>query len=352
MGLGKIENSNGCTVAQPVGNRTHHRVFRFEWPTIVLLICCYSLWAGAGIVLWPGYPLVAIAVLSVAVALHSSLCHEVAHGHPTPNAYLNEALVFLPLGLVYPFRRFRSLHLRHHADERLTDPFDDPESCYQAFWKHQQLPKLLQHLLRLNNTMVGRFVLGPPMMTIGLILTDGRSILEGDTRVRKAWLLHAIGMMPVVFLVSFAFGMPFWLYALTAVWIGHSFISIRTFAEHQWAERPDGRTIIVERSPLGLLFLNNNLHLVHHKNPTVAWYRLPELYRSRRQEWHKMNDGYVYPNYLALLKKHAFRGKEPVVHPVLRRAPEPGRAFQPRQHRVGQVVHDSTIPVPAEPSKK
>jgi fatty acid desaturase len=38
--------------------------------------------------------------------------------------------VFLPIGLVWPFRRFKALHLRHHADERLTDPFDDPESYY------------------------------------------------------------------------------------------------------------------------------------------------------------------------------------------------------------------------------
>ena len=47
-------------------------------------------------------------------------------------------LVGLPIGLVYPFRRFKALHLRHHADERLTDPFDDPESYYQALWQHRR----------------------------------------------------------------------------------------------------------------------------------------------------------------------------------------------------------------------
>jgi fatty acid desaturase len=102
---------------------------------------------------------------------------------------------------------------------------------------------------------------------------------------------------------------------------------------------------------LAFLFLNNNLHLVHHKSPTVAWYRLPKLFAERRDEWIAMNRGYVFPNYFALLKEFAFRAKEPVVHPVLRRAPEAGRAFKPRVR--GRSVHGlGTVPVPAEPPKE
>ena len=56
--------------------------------------------------------------------------HEVLHGHPTRSGRVNEALVFLPIGIVWPFRRFKAIHLRHHADERLTDPFDDPYVSY------------------------------------------------------------------------------------------------------------------------------------------------------------------------------------------------------------------------------
>ena len=60
-------------------------------------------------------------------AAHSSLQHEALHGHPTRSAALNEALVFLPLGLLFPYRRFKMLHLRHHNNSALTDPYDDPE---------------------------------------------------------------------------------------------------------------------------------------------------------------------------------------------------------------------------------
>src|SRR4029453_12899257 len=115
-----------------------------EWPTVALIIGCYGAWAGAGLLLWPSYPVIALIVLGFIVALQSSIMHEVLHGHPTRSARINEAFVLLPIGLVWPYRRFKALHLRHHVDEPLTDPFDDPESFYQALWKQEQLPEVLQ----------------------------------------------------------------------------------------------------------------------------------------------------------------------------------------------------------------
>jgi fatty acid desaturase len=322
-----------------------------EWPTVFLIGACYAAWVGAAIFLWPSYPLLAAAVLGVVLAMQSSLMHEASHGHPTRKGWINELLVGLPLGIVYPFRRFKSLHLRHHADERLTDPFDDPESYYKALWHHAEMPAPLKWLMAVNNTMVGRFVIGPPLGTLGFLMTEAKLIADGDRAARKAWLLHAAGLAIVLPVVQFGFGMPVWLYILGPVWLGQSLISVRTFAEHQWSERPDGRTIIIERSPLAFLFLNNNLHLVHHKSPTVAWYKLPKLFQDRREQWIAMNNGYVFPGYFALLKAFAFKAKEPVVHPALRRVPETGRAFTPRV-RARNVSGMGTVPVPAEPPKE
>jgi len=322
-----------------------------EWPTLAMIAGCYGAWLAAGVFLWPSYPMLALTVMTLMVALQSSLMHEASHGHPTRNAGLNEALVGLPIGLVWPYRRFRTLHLRHHADDRLTDPFDDPESYYRAMWQYRSLPAWLQALLRFNNTMVGRLVIGPLMANAGFLAGELRLIRAGDRQVVRAWINHLAGLAVVVPVIVFLFEMPLWLYVLVPAWLGQSLIAIRTFAEHQWSERPDGRTIIVEHSPLSLLFLNNNLHLVHHKLPNAAWYDLPALFRARREEWLKMNAGYAYPGYLALLRDHAFRAKEPVTHPVLRREPEPGRAFRPRVR--GRSVHGGgTVPVPAEPPKE
>src|SRR5690606_12017203 len=199
--------------------------------------------------------------------------------------------------------------------------------------------------------MVGRFFLGPWLSSIGFVIDDIKQMIAGDKAIRKAWLLHAIGLVVVVPIVIFGFGMPLWLYILVPAWFGQSLISIRTFAEHQWSEHPEGRTVIIERSPLSFLFLNNNLHFVHHKKPTVAWYELPRLYRENREAWLKANNGYAYPNYLALLKAYAFKAKEPVVHPVWRRQPESGQAFAPRV-RTRNVGGLGTAPVSAELPKE
>lgn len=345
------KRQSGNHVQAKTTGRDRGRGSQIEWPTVVLAFGCYATWFAAGLFLWPSYPVLALGVLAVTIALQSSLMHEVLHGHPTRSAAVNEAIVFFSLGLVWPYRRFKTLHLRHHADERLTDPFDDPESYYRALWQHEELPATLKVLLRANNTMVGRFILGPWLSSIGFVIGDFRAIAAGDRPIRDAWIRHALGAAAVGLVVVYGFGMPLWLYALVPAWLGQSLISIRTFAEHQWSEHPDGRTIIIERSPLSFLFLNNNLHLVHHKLPNVAWYKLPALFRADREGWIARNKGYVYPNYFALLRDYAFRAKEPVVHPVLRRTPEPGRAFRPRV-RARTVHGGGTAPVPAEPPKE
>lgn len=335
-----------------VVQRLRRAVMRgMEWPTVALIAGCYGTWAIAGFFIWPHWPLVALLLLALTIALHSSLCHEVLHGHPTRDALVNEALIFAPLGLIWPYRRFKTIHLRHHADERLTDPFDDPESYYKALWHYEAMPEALKLVLKINNTLVGRMVLGPPLGLVGLIVGDWRAIGAGDRAVAKAWALHGAGLAIVLPVIQFGFGMPLWLYLLASVWIGQAIIAIRTYAEHQWSETPEGRTIIVERSPLAFFFLNNNLHLVHHKLPTVPWYRLPQIFRERRAEWVAMNGGYVFPSYRALFRDYAFRAKEPVAHPVLRRVPEPGRAFRPRvaAHRLGGL---GATAVPAEPPKE
>ncbi len=334
------------TEDRDTGTRKNYSI---ELPTIGLIGLCYSVWAGAAFWLYALHPAAALAMMAVAAALHSSLQHEILHGHPTRNRYVNEALVFMPLGLWFPFRRFREMHLRHHNDEKLTDPYDDPESFYRAAYEFERLPDAIKALFAFNNTLAGRLIVGPALMIIAFAAGEIRKIQAGNQAVRNAWILHLIGMVPVALALKEA-GIPFWLYACTSAYGGLSLIAIRTFAEHKWSERPDGRTIIVERSPLSFLFLNNNLHLVHHKLPNIAWYDLPAHYRARRDEWIERNGGYVFRSYGELFRAFAFRQKEQVVHPVLRREPEPARQFHPAPHVPGAVRAPDTVP--AEPAKK
>lgn len=290
-----------------------------EWPTFALLALCYGGFAAASfyahtIGYWVAFPLMAVAI-----ALHSSLQHEVLHGHPTRNAALNEALVFIPLPAFYPYRRFKTLHLRHHNDERLTDPYDDPESFYVGGRDYGSVSPFMRLLLNLNNTLAGRLTIGPLLMVLAFVISEVQLIAAGDRKVIDAWLRHLVGFVLLAMWLEFVCAIPLWLYLLVPAWLGMSLIAVRTFCEHRWEHAVDGRTIIVENARiLNWLFLNNNLHLVHHKLPSMPWYKLPQTFRARRAEWVAMNNGYVFNSYLDIARHWLLRRKEPVVHPAWR----------------------------------
>jgi fatty acid desaturase len=144
-------------------------------------------------------------------------------------------------------------------------------------------------------------------------------VASGDRQVVRAWTFHAIGLALVFGWVVGYCGVPLWLYAVAA-YLGLSILNIRTFAEHQAHESAGGRTVIVEASPLfGLLFLNNNLHFVHHENPRVPWYALPALYRANRAAFLAANESYSFRGYSDMIRRYLFRAKTPVPHPYLRR---------------------------------
>ena len=290
-----------------------------EWPTVWMLTACYGAWLAATWFSGEVGPWLLLLVAAPAVTLHSSLQHEALHGHPTRSPGLNEALVFLPLGLLFPYRRFKTLHLRHHNDQTLTDPYDDPESFYLAAADWRRLPGWLQAVLRFNNTFLGRFTLGPLVMLVGFLASEVRLVQAGERAVLRAWALHGAGLALVFAWTAGVCAIPVWQYVGIA-YLGLSILTVRTFAEHQAHEKAGGRTVIVEASPLfSLLFLNNNLHYVHHQNPRLPWYELPRLYRAHRDAFLADNESYSFAGYGEMIRRYLLRAKTPVVHPLLRR---------------------------------
>lgn len=287
-----------------------------EWPTLALLLATYAAWAIGTTVLYGLSPTLGILLTGLAIAQFSSLQHEILHGHPFRSKALNEALAFPAFTLTVPYGRFRDTHLAHHHDPILTDPYDDPESNYldPAVWA--RLPRPHKALFRLNNTLLGRITLGPILGNILWLVTEWKGLRRNDPGLRRDWALHALGLIPVIAWLSYA-AMPWWAYLLSA-WIGHALLKIRTFLEHRAHEAARARTVIIEdRGPLALLFLNNNLHVVHHMHPAVPWYRLPALYAGNRDHYQRRNDGYVYRSYLDIFRAHLFRAKDPVPHPLM-----------------------------------
>lgn len=287
-----------------------------EWPTLLLLAATYAAWALGTTFAYGISPALGILLTGIAIAQFSSLQHEILHGHPFRSKALNEALAFPALTLTVPYGRFRDTHLAHHHDPILTDPYDDPESNYldPAVWN--RLPRIHKALFRFNNTLFGRITLGPLLGNILWLVTEWKGLRRNAPGLRRDWALH-LGGLALVILWLWAAAMPWWAYLLAA-WIGHALLKIRTYLEHRAHEAARARTVIIEdRGPLALLFLNNNLHVVHHMHPAVPWYRLPALYAGNRDHYQRRNDGYVYRSYLDIFRAHLFHAKDPVPHPLL-----------------------------------
>lgn len=282
-----------------------------EAPTLGLLLLCYIVWTASICV--GGF--LGVTGVALSVALHASLQHEVIHGHPFKSARWNAALVAPALGLLIPFARFRDTHLAHHQDAILTDPYDDPETNYLDPTVWAKLPRWVQGVLRLNNTLAGRMLIGPIVAQTVFVVGDYRAARAGDASVVRGWLWHVPAVAFVVCLVWLA---PISLGAYFAgAYLSHSLIKIRTFAEHRAHEHAAERSVIIEdRGPLALLFLNNNLHVVHHMHPHVAWHRLPAMYRRSQSRYQGRNGGYVFRSYWALFSRHLLRSKDPVPHPL------------------------------------
>ncbi|MGC6484320.1 MAG: fatty acid desaturase [Candidatus Puniceispirillales bacterium] len=290
-------------------------------PTAGLVLVCYGAFGVATTVVAETMPVVAIVLLCLAVTLHSSLQHEVLHGHLSRNRLLAVAAVFPAMGLFIPYERFRDTHLAHHHDETLTDPYDDPESHFvdPAVWR--SMPGWKQAVLRFNNTLAGRMLVGPAISLLGFWRKDLLAMRRGDRAVMRAYALHFAGVMMIITWLAALSPMPF-LFYLIGCYIGLSLLKIRTYLEHRAHEESGKRSVIIEdRGPLALLFLNNNLHALHHDQPDLRWYDLPAAYATRREDILRRNDHYLYRNYGQIFRRYLFRAKDQVPHPLRHAGP-------------------------------
>ena len=266
---------------------------------------------------------ITVPLLMIVLALHSSLQHEILHGHPFANRLLNEALVFIPAGLFLPYRRFRDTHIQHHTDPNLTNPVSDPESNYvdPVVWSGLSKPK--QVLLTINNTLSGRMILGPAIDLYAFYKKDLKAMLRGEAAITQAYVLHIVGMLPMIWWFTLYATMPVWAYVL-ASYGALSLLKVRTFLEHRAHENWMSRTVIIEsRGFFSFLFLNNNFHLVHHNHPNVAWYKLPAVYANNRDHYLRLNADYRYKNYTEIFQRYLLHTKDSVPHPLWSSEPSP-----------------------------
>jgi fatty acid desaturase len=321
-----------------------------EWPTLALAAVIYGgflavTWFHAALPWW-----LTIALGAWFGAWQASLQHEIVHGHPTRWRRLNHALARPSLVLWLPFDLYRRSHLAHHVDSRLTDPLEDPESFYVTPGAWAAMGRTRRGLLWMLNTLAGRLVVGPARTMLATLRTEAVQLARGDARRWRDWPWHGLALAGIG---AWAFGvcdMPVWEYVLGFAYGGTSLMLLRSFLEHQATEAVPERTVVVDaEAPFRLLFLNNNLHAVHHDRPRVPWYRLPARYRAARDAYLARNGGYHYPGYAAIALRYLFRAKEPPVHPLSdgARVAAPATAATPAPETAEAAPAETPEPAPA-----
>lgn len=294
-----------------------------EWPTWLLIIAVYARLLGT----FAAYRLGAInlplatVLLAIAVAWFMSMQHELIHGHPTRWAWLNGLIGYAPFTLWYPYPLYRESHLLHHIDSRLTLPGVDPESTYVCPTRWAQAGPWLRRLLTLRKTFVGRLLIGPPWGVAHVLATELKALSAGDYRHLPLWLGHLTACAVLLYAIERYAGIPAGYYLLAVSWPALSLASVRAFYEHRALPNAPERTVINEGGWFTRwLFLNNNLHAVHHARPEVPWYALPAVYRAQRDSYLRANGGFYFPGgYLELFKAYAFRPIDAPAHPHGRR---------------------------------
>jgi fatty acid desaturase len=292
-----------------------------EIPTLALAVTIYGgwlalTWSWSLLPVWLWLPAAAWLL-----AWHNSLQHEAVHGHPTGRPLADAIIAGIPLGLWLPFPIYRASHLAHHGTAFLTDPLDDPESYYVdgAAWRRMSRPR--RWVLAAMQTVAGRLVLGPPVVVARLFAAETRLLARGDRARLRTWAVHALASAAVMAWVVGVCSIPAWLYLVGFVYPGLALTLLRSFIEHRPAGEQVARSALVEAGPvMSLLYLNNNLHALHHAAPQIAWYRLPSVYRECRAALLRRNGGFRYRGYLQVVRRFGLRTKDAPVAPSAREA--------------------------------
>ena len=295
---------------------------RREWvavevATVVLILATYGGWLAITYA-YGRWPLWIVAPLcALLLTFHSSLQHEILHGHPTRWRSVNRLFGMVPLSFWQPYDCYRHDHLNHHINERLTDPVDDPESFY---WTHEDWARMSgvsRVLLRAQQTLAGRMVIGSFWRIALYLRAEFRTVFRGDAERRRIWLEHLLWCVPIIAWLALVCHMPLWIYVLAMVIPGNGILLIRSFAEHRARPGVSERTALVERSwILGPLFLFNNLHAMHHEDPAMPWYEYNARYRLTRDRLVQANGGLVYSSYFDVARRFLFRAHDVLEHPM------------------------------------
>ena len=289
---------------------------RAEWRTLLVVAAVYGLTVLTVVRYEVLTPWLAIPMLAVLGAWHLSMQHEVLHGHPFKNQFLNDALGGVPVTLWIPYLAFKKDHHEHHKSD-LTNPALDNESYYVSQEQWDNAGPIRRAAWTANRTILFRMFVWTIVSTITYVLSVLKRAVRNEKSDRLAVTLHIIGVAFVVYLVSLS-SMPLWQFALGTVYGGRILNAIRPFPEHKYQSGVETRTAMIMAGRfMSLLMLNNNLHVAHHEEPGVPWYRYDNLMQRVNAVERARDAGVLYEGgYAEIFRRFSFT---PVDSPVRER---------------------------------
>lgn len=251
---------------------------------LALAACWGLLWLGARAPWW-GLALAALA-FSFANNTVFALLHEAVHGNFSPSRRINAAAGWL-FAAMFPtsFTVQRVSHVGHHRRNRTDAELYDYVLPGQSRWLKTYWIYCL---------LTGGYWSIIPVAGLVYLLCPwafrSRGFIEGPARwwgfepfVRDI-AREPIGAIWPQYAFTFAFQtVLFWALGLTwqawlACWwaFGVNWCSVQ-YTDHAWSRRDviEGAWNLKRWRLTQALFLNYNLHLVHHRQPGLPWSELP-----------------------------------------------------------------------------
>jgi fatty acid desaturase len=287
-----------------------------EWRTLAVVIAVYGLTVLTVLRYDVLTPWLAVPMLAVLGAWHLSMQHEVLHGHPFKNQFINDAIGGIPVTLWIPYLAFKKDHHEHHLSD-LTNPALDNESYYVSQEQWDKAGRIRRAAWTANRTILFRMFVWTIVSTITYVLSVLKRAVRDEKGDRLAVALHVVGLVFVVYLVSLS-SMPLWQFALGTLYGGRILNAIRPFPEHKYQSGVETRTAMIMAGRfMSLLMLNNNLHVAHHDEPGVPWYRYDKLMQRVNAVERARDAGLLYEGgYAEVFRKFSFT---PVDSPVRER---------------------------------
>jgi fatty acid desaturase len=298
---------NSSSVSSKAGARSILKS-RGDWRTLIIAVLVYSGWF-ASVFTHKQLPWWAtFALLTWFGAWHLSLQHELVHGHPFRNSKLNAALASLSVTMWVPFLSFKRDHISHH-NTTLTHPQLDTESYYAMPEKWQTSGLFFRAIYWANRTLAFRLTVWSVFSAVQYFLADAWRAVRNVGNARAAWMLHIPALVAIVFIVTNLAGMSMVEYLIGGVFGSHSLNMMRSFAEHKTLDNESTRTAMIDAGWLmGILMLNNNLHIAHHDEPSAPWYEVPAVAKrtGAYERAEKINSLYS-GGYFELVRRFTFK---------------------------------------------